>query len=461
MATTRLMPLHIGKGNTIAAALNRSIDYVENSEKTNRGELISSYECDPVNADAEFMFAKRQYAMITGKEQGIKDVIAYHLRQSFKPAEIDPEAANKIGYDLAMSLTKGKHAFVVCTHVDKAHIHSHIIFNSTNLECDRKFRNFWGSSFAVRRISDQLCAENGLSIIEKPKPSKGHYGDWLGDKKTPSWRSKLELLIDEIMMKKPADFDEFLRMLEATGCEVKRGKYISVRMNGQQRFARLSSLSDDYTEYAIRERIAGKRTVKTKQPNKVNLLIDIQNNIKVQGSPGYEHWAKIFNLKEAAKTLIYLQENDITDMDLLDERVEKAKSDFNDISDQVHASDKRMKEITELQRHIGTYGKTKDIYAGYRNSGYSQKYLSAHEPDIIRHKAAKKYFDGLGLQKLPSMKSLQAEYAQLSSKKGELYSKYREARKSMIEICIAKQNVDQVLSATNRVQSHKNIRDEI
>jgi len=193
----------------------------------------------------------------------------------------------------------------------------------------------------------------------------------------------------------------------------------------------------------------------------VNLLIDMQNNIKVQGSPGYEHWVKIFNLKEAAKTLIYLQENDITDMDLLDEKVEKAKSDFNDISDQIHASDKRLKEINELQKHIGTYGKTKDVYVGYRNSGYSQKYLSAHEPDIIRHKAAKKYFDELGLQKLPSMKSLQTEYAQLSSKKGELYSKYREARKDMIEICVAKQNVDQVLSATNRAQIHKNIRDEI
>lgn len=186
MATTRLMPLHTGKERSVATALGKTTDYVENPEKTDGGKWISSYECDPMMADEEFLLSKRQYAQLTGLDQGERDVIAYHLRQSFKPGEIDPATANKIGYDLAMSLTKGKHAFLVCIHVDRSHVHSHIIFNSTALDYTKKFRNFWGSSFAIRKISDRLCVENGLSIIEKPKQSRSSYGTWIGDEKQPT-----------------------------------------------------------------------------------------------------------------------------------------------------------------------------------------------------------------------------------------------------------------------------------
>ena len=182
------MPLHSGKGRTVAEALGRVTDYVENPEKTNGGDLVTAYQCNPSIADQEFLFSKRQYAAITGRERKDNDVIAYHLRQSFKPGEITPELANKIGYDLAMSLTKGKHSFIVCTHVDKQHIHSHIVFNSTALDCTRKFRNFWRSSFAIRKISDMLCLENGLSVIAEPKPSRGNYGAWLGEGKPPTVR---------------------------------------------------------------------------------------------------------------------------------------------------------------------------------------------------------------------------------------------------------------------------------
>ena len=207
MATTRLMPLHTGKGRTVAEALGRTTDYVKNPEKTDGGELVSAYQCNPAIVDQEFLFSKRQYASITGRNQKEHDVIAYHLRQSFKPGEITPELANKIGYDLAMSLTKGKHAFIVCTHVDKEHIHSHIVFNSTALDCTRKFRNFLGSSFTVRKISDLLCWENGLSVIENPKPSRGSYGSWLGEKQ-PTVREQLERMIDAALVDYK-DFDSF------------------------------------------------------------------------------------------------------------------------------------------------------------------------------------------------------------------------------------------------------------
>ena len=187
MATTRLMPLHVGKGRNISTAISDIIDYVENPQKTDFGKFIYGYECDTRLADAEFLLSKRQYANLTGRNQGADDVIAYHLRQAFKPGEVTPEEANQIGRELALKLTKGNHAFVVCTHVDKHHVHNHIIINSTTLDCQKKFRNFWGSTWGIRRINDKLCLEHGLSIVENPKPSWDHYGTWLGNKKQPSF----------------------------------------------------------------------------------------------------------------------------------------------------------------------------------------------------------------------------------------------------------------------------------
>ncbi len=398
----------------------------------------------------EFLLSKKEYAAITGRNQGKRDVLAYHLRQSFKPGEVDAETANKIGYELALRFTKGRHSFIVATHVDKAHIHNHIIFNSTNLDCNRKFVNFWGSSKALRKLSDIICMENGLSIIESPKPPKGHYGTWLGDGKEPTAREKLERLIDKILAGKPADLTAFLRMLEAEHCEIKRGKHLSIRMDGQKRFIRLRSLLDDYTEGAIRERITGKRKVQPQttppgQERKVNLLIDIQNSIKAQNSPGYERWAKIFNLKQAAQTLLFLQDNGITEITALSETAQKAKDIFNAIQSRINAADSRLKEITALQKHIGAYIKTKDVYAAYRQAGYSKKYLAEHEPAITACKAAKAYFDEKKLDKLPTIKMLQTEYAVLSAEKKKAYGEYHQARKFMQDILTAKQNAEQLL----------------
>ena len=223
MATTTLIPLHAGKGKTILAALGRTTDYVKNPNKTNGGEWVTAYECDPLTVAEEFQFSKRQYAVITGREQGAHDVIAYHLRQSFKPDEIDPATANHIGYELAMKLTHDRHAFVACTHIDKRHIHTHIIINSTSLDCTRKFRNFYRSSFVIRRISDQLCLENGLSVIENPQPLPGRdYGHWLGSDKPQMNRQWLEVLIDSIL---PAckDFNSFISKCKGPDARSNRG----------------------------------------------------------------------------------------------------------------------------------------------------------------------------------------------------------------------------------------------
>ena len=451
IATTRLMPLHSSKGRTVAEALGRVTDYVKNPEKTNGGELVTAYQCNPSIADQEFLFSKRQYAVITGRERKDDDVIAYHLRQSFKPGEITPELANKIGYSLAMSLTKGKHAFIVCTHVDKHHIHSHIVFNSTALDCTRKFRNFWRSSFAIRKISDMLCLENGLSVIVEPKPSRGSYGTWMGEDKPPTVRGQLECLIDTALGQGCKDFDSFLAAMKAAGAEVKRGKHLAFKIPNGKRFVRSDSLGDDYTEAAIMERISGKRIVAPKAKaavkSKPNLLIDIQTKIQQANSPGFERWAKIFNLKEMARTVIYLQENGLTDLGDLERACDAAVQKFNDLGDQMKAAERRMKDISELQRQIGTCGKTQEIYAQYRKltGRKKEKFYEQHSSEITACQAAKQYFNSLGLKKLPSMQSLKQEYAVLQAEKKKRYPEYRQAKEKMIELLTAKNNVERIL----------------
>lgn len=452
MATTRLMPLHTGKGRSVATALGKTTNYVENPEKTDGGEWISSYECDPMMADEEFLLSKRQYAQFTGRDQGERDVIAYHLRQSFKPGEIDPATANKIGYDLAMSLTKGKHAFLVCTHVDRSHVHSHIIFNSTALDYTKKFRNFWGSSFAIRKISDRLCVENGLSIIEKPKQSRGSYGTWIGDEKQPTLRESLTELIDA-NLEKSLTLEELKAALRNADCEVKHGAHLAVKLPQGKRFIRCDSLGESYTEHALLKRLGCEQIAKPaakKKPSfpagkKPSLLIDIEAKLQQGKGIGYEKWAKTFNLKEAAKTLIYLQENGLDDYEILSAKAEDAAQRFDALSDRIKAGEKRLSEITSLQKSIGTYRKTRDIYVQYRQSGYSKKFLAAHEFDILLHKAAKQEFDKLGLEKLPSIDALKTEYAMLSSQKSKLYAEYKQARQEMVDLQMAKHNIDRIL----------------
>ena len=456
MATTRLMPLHAGKGRTVAEALGRTTDYVKNPEKTEGGELVTAYQCNPAIADQEFLFSKRQYASITGRSQKEHDVIAYYLRQSFKPGEITPEQANKIGYDLAMSLTKGKHAFIVCTHVDKEHIHSHIVFNSTALDCTRKFRNFLGSSFTVRKISDLLCWENGLSVIENPKPSRGSYGTWQGEK-PPTVRQQLEHIIDAALAD-CKDFDSFLAALKTAGIEVKRGKHLAFKIPGGKKFVRCSSLGEDYSEAAILERISGKRIVPPKAERTApNLLLDIQAKMQQARSPGYERWASVFNLKEMAKTLNYLQGHGLLKYADLEAACDAAVQKYHDISDRTKANSERMKEISELQKHIGTYGKTREIYAQYRKLPPKKQaeFYAQHASAIISCEAAKRFFDGLGLKKLPSIQSLKQEYAALLAENKKLYPDQKKAKTEMMELLTAKHNTSRILGLTEEEKKRK------
>ena len=243
MATTRIMPLHVGKGRTESRAISDIIDYVANPQKTDNGRLIAGFACDSRTVDAEFLLAKRQYIVATGRVRGADDVIAYHVRQSFRPGEITPEEANRLGVEFAKRFTKGNHAFVVCTHIDKSHIHNHIIWSSVSLEYDRKFRNFWGSTKAVRRLSDTICIENGLSIVENPKPHGKSYNKWLGDQAKPSHRELLRVAIDNALSQSPANFEELLKLLKESGCEVsKRGKSYRLKYDSLYRLCNAAYL---------------------------------------------------------------------------------------------------------------------------------------------------------------------------------------------------------------------------
>ena len=461
MATTRLMPLHVGKGRTVAEALGRTTDYVKNPEKTNGGDLVTAYQCNPSIVDQEFLFSKRQYAAITGRDQKEHDVIAYHLRQSFKPGEVTPELANKISYDLAMSLTKGKHAFIVCTHVDKQHIHSHIVFNSTALDCTRKFRNFLRSSFAVRKISDILCLENGLSVIENPKPSRGSYGTWLGEK-PPTIREQLERIIDAALTD-CKDFDSFLAALKKLGVEVKRGKHLAFKIPGGKKFVRCSSLGKDYSEAAILDRISGKWIVAPRQEQTApNLLIDIQAKLQQAHSPGFERWASVFNLKEMAKTMNYLREHGLLAYPDLKAACDAATQKYHDLSNRTKASETKMREIAELQRHIGTYCKTREVYAQYRKlpPKKQEEFYAGHASAIISCEAAKRFFDGLGLKKLPTIQSLKQEYAALEAENKKLYPEQKKARAEMMELLTAKYNTSRILGLTNEEKRREHRQEE-
>ena len=262
MAATRLIALHINKGKTVAQCLADRTDYSQNAAKTNNGEFISSYECDPKTADEEFLLAKRQYQHITGRQQK-HDVIAYQIRQSFKPGDITPEEANEVGRELAMRFLKGNHAFIVATHIDRAHIHNHIIFNSTSLDCSRKFKNFFLSGLAVQRLSDMICLEHGLSVIT-PKPYKERAKRTVYPKKK-SHRDELCEAIDQVLRQKPKDFDDFVQRLAEKGYEFKAGKQPAFKGKDQKRFIRLSSLGEGYSEEELLAVITGKSLHKAKR----------------------------------------------------------------------------------------------------------------------------------------------------------------------------------------------------
>ncbi len=461
MAATRLIALHANKGKTIAQSLGDRTDYAKNPEKTNKGELVTGYACDPFTVDEEFMLSKRQYEQITGRRQK-RDVIAYQIRQSFKPGEITPEEANRLGRELALRFTKGRYAFIVATHTDRAHIHNHIVFNSTAIDGTGKFKDFWFSGLALQRCSDLLCLENGLSVIEpKPLGKRGKRPDY---PERENIRDGICADIDAALQKKPKTFDDFLLLLEQQGYTVKHGKHISVKGKSQKRFIRLSSLPDGYTENEIKAVIRGGtqlanrqsrgRKINSNSQRPFNLVIDIQSKLQSKGK-GYERWATVYNLKQMSKTLLFLRDHEIETTEQLQQLTAEKNAKRNQLLTSIRSSEKRLTEIATLKTHIINYSKTRAVYEQYRRAGYSKKFLEEHRTEITLHKAAKTAFDELGMKRIPRVKELSVEYADVLKTKMQTYAAYRQAKNEAQEYLIAQRNIESLYEAERKEEEQK------
>ena len=420
--------------------------------------MISSYGCDHMTADAEFLLSKAKYKAATGREQRRDaDVLCYQIRQSFKPGEITPEEANRIGYETAMRWTKGKYQFFVCTHIDKEHIHNHIYYNSTAYDRSRKFRNFIGSSFALRRLSDRVCLEHDLSVIANPKlHSKGrylHYGQWLGENQKLSQKEQIRLAIDAALTERPKDFADFLRRMETAGIQVKRGRggVISFLVPGQQRAARFraSTLGDGYGPEDVQAVIDGKAPTRTAPvrraptPRRVNLLIDIQERMRQGKGPAYERWAKVYNLKQMAAALQYLKEHQLFEYDDLAAKTDAATERFHTLAGDIQQTEAELSRVSDLMAAVVQYAKTRPAFDGYKAAKYSRKYLAEHEAELADYRAAKAAMaELLGGEKLPKMDVLKEKRRQLAARKKALYLEYRKAQQDMRELVAVKGSVD-------------------
>ena len=456
MATTNIFSIRGSKGRSVICSLTERTEYIKNPEKTENGALVYAYGCTPQLVAAEFALSKRQYALRTGRKE--PGVIAYHIRQSFKPGEITPEEANRVGRELAERFLKGRHAYIVCTHVDKKHIHSHIIFNSTTLDGTAKFRDFLGSGRALGRLSDLICLEHNLSIIANPQRyTHPTYGKWLGEKKPPSHRDVLRADIDAALARKPKSFDELLQFLCENGYRVSVGKNVTLYKDGQKGI-RLHTLGDGYSEAELRAVIEGKATHTPRgKRGRASLLIDIEAKLAAGKGGGYERWAKVFNVKQMAKTLLYLQEHGIKSRAELTARADAASEKLSAAKGRIAALDARIAEVNELRGQIIAYAKTREIFAEYKSSRYSRKFYDAHADEIEQHREAKRYFNAHGIiEKLPKVKSLNAEFDKLVAEKREAYADYRALRDEHRELLVHRYNVEVFLGEGKSTTDRRN-----
>ena len=443
MAVTKIKP--------VKSTLSKALDYIENPDKTDGKMLISSFGCSYETADIEF-----GYTLSQALDKGSK--LAFHLIQSFAPGEVDYEKAHEIGKQLADAVTKGQHEYVVTTHIDKGHIHNHVIFCAVNFVDHHKYNSNKRSYYGIRNMSDKLCRENGLSVVVPGKGSKGKsYAEYQAEKTGTSWKGKLKIAVDALIPQ-VSSFEELLTRLQAAGYEIKPGKYVSCRAPGQERFTRLKTLGADYTEEAIRERIAGRRAKAAKAPREqrdVSLLIDIENSIKAAQSKGYEQWAKIHNLKQAAKTMNFLTEHKIEQYADLVSRIEEMSAESGQAADALKNAEKRLADMAVLIKNVSTYQKTKPVYDAYRKARNREKYRAGQEQAIILHEAAARSLKAAGIAKLPNLAALQSEYEALQAQKEALYADYGKLKKKVREYDIIKQNIDSILQADRQPEREK------
>lgn len=426
----------VTKTHPIKSTLKAAIDYICNPVKTDGSLLISAYGCSAETADIEFAWT-RQHAIDKGENLG------RHLIQAFTPGEVTPEEAHQIGLELAKEILGGKYEFILTTHIDRGHIHNHVIWNAVSFTDHRHYHSNKRSYYEIRRVSDRLCKEHGLSVIVPGQEKGKSYIEHQAVRNGTSYEAKLKSAIDRLL---PActDLDDLLRRLQKEGYEIRRGKYISCRASSQERFTRLKTLGIDYTEEALAARIAG-RTRPSKRPKvqdeRIQRIAVIQDN----QSPGLQHWAKLQKLKEGAKTLNYLAEHGIDSYEALGNRLAELNAAVDDSLAAIKAVEVRIAELNLIAKYAATYRKCRPIYNRYRKSDDKEKFLRGHEREIILFEAAARELKRLGAVPLPAAEKLEAELSELTVRKGTLYAQYTAAKRQAKEYDTIKRNLDILL----------------
>ena len=426
----------VTKTHPIKSTLKAAIDYICNPAKTDEKMLVSSYGCAAETADIEFAWTRR-HAIDKGTNLG------RHLIQAFQPGEVSPEEAHEIGMELAKEILGGKYEFVLTTHIDKGHIHNHLLWNAVSFTDYKHYHSNKRSYHYIRRTSDRICKEHGLSVIIPGKDKGKSYTEHQAVQAGTSYKAKLKASIDRLI---PAvvDFEDLLCRLQQEGYEIKRGKYISCRASNQERFTRLKTLGVDYTKEALAARIAGRS-----RPSKRPRVRDgrIQRIAVIQGnqSPGLQHWAKLQKLKEGAKTLNYLAEHGIDSYEALGNRLVELNTAVDDSLASIKAVEGRIAELNLIAKYAATYRKCRPVYNRYRKSEDKEKFLRGHESEIILFEAATRELRRLGAVPLPAAEKLEAELSELTVRKGTLYAQYTAAKRQAKEYDTIKRNLDILL----------------
>lgn len=436
----------VTKIKAIRGTLSKAIAYILNPEKTDEKLLVSSYGCASETAAREFEWTRR-----IAEQKGMNPVriIARHVIQSFEIGEVTPELAHEIGKQFADEILGGKYEYVLTTHIDKDHVHNHLIFNAVDFVDYHAYKSYKRIYYDMREVSDRLCKENGLSVIP-PSQNKGmSYKEYTEAKRGTSWKQKLKQTIDRLVIT-AKDYDDFLRLMQEAGYEIKRGKYISFRAEGQERFTRSKTIGENYTEERIKERIAGRtprRSQRQTTPKGISLIGDIQERIRLIDSKGYEHKAKLTILKEAARTLNYLTDNNLLQYADLEKKVEDVHSSYDRTGKELKGVEARLREVQPLIKNISNYQRLKPVYDAFQKAKDKPGFKAKHEAELVIFEAARSTLLAMqGDEKLPSLKTLQAQQQRLLDEQQRLYDERAKLKKEVKQIETIKSNVDTFLA---------------
>ena len=436
----------VTKIKAIRGTLSKAIAYILNPEKTDEKLLVSSYGCASETAAREFEWTRR-----IAEQKGMNPVriIARHVIQSFEIGEVTPELAHEIGKQFADEILGGKYEYVLTTHIDKDHVHNHLIFNAVDFVDYHAYKSYKRIYYDMREVSDRLCKENGLSVIP-PSQNKGMgYKEYTEAKRGTSWKQKLKQTIDRLVIT-AKDYDDFLRLMQEAGYEIKTGKYISFRAEGQERFTRSKTIGENYTEERIKERIAGRtprRSQRQTTPKGISLIGDIQERIRLIDSKGYEHKAKLTILKEAARTLNYLTENNLLQYADLEKKVEDVHSSYDRTGKELKGVEARLREVQPLIKNISNYQRLKPVYDAFQKAKDKPGFKAKHEAELVIFEAARSTLLAMqGDEKLPSLKTLQAQQQRLLDEQQRLYDERAKLKKEVKQIETIKSNVDTFLA---------------